>query len=93
MREVDRAFQAGCAERVRDLIGLDTQLVGVLLQGPQDDGGSYAEWHRVERHRHCLEELRRFYKDDRVWSRVKEAMIAEGKITAGKKSAKEVDER
>jgi hypothetical protein len=39
-----------------------------------------------------LEDLRCFYKDHRIWSQVKEAMIADGKIPAGKKSAKEVDE-
>ena len=39
-----------------------------------------------------LEDLRGFYKDHRIWSQVKEAMIAEGKIPAPKKSAKEVDE-
>jgi NAD-dependent dihydropyrimidine dehydrogenase PreA subunit len=27
-----------------------------------------------------LEDLRRFYKEQRMWSRVKEAMVAEGKI-------------
>ncbi len=31
MKEASHAHQALCAERVRDLMGLDTQLVGVLL--------------------------------------------------------------
>ena len=44
---------AQCAERVRDLVGLDTHLVGVLLQGPQDDSGPYGDWQRVESHRYC----------------------------------------
>jgi uncharacterized protein (DUF169 family) len=38
---------------VRDLIGLETQLVGVLLQGPEDDAGPYVDWQRVESHRYC----------------------------------------
>jgi NAD-dependent dihydropyrimidine dehydrogenase PreA subunit len=39
-----------------------------------------------------LEDLRRFYKDQRVWNQVKKSMIAEGKIPAGKNSAKEVED-
>jgi uncharacterized protein (DUF169 family) len=51
----DRGFVSGghCAERVRDLIGLETQLVGVLLQGSDDDATPYADWQRVESHRYC----------------------------------------
>lgn len=40
-----------------------------------------------------LEDLRRFYKDNRVWNQVKKAMIAEGKIPAPGRSAEEVDDR
>ena len=45
--------QAHCAKRVRDVVGLETQLVGVLLQGPDDDPGPYEDWRRVESHRYC----------------------------------------
>lgn len=39
-----------------------------------------------------LEELRRFYKEHQMWKHVKEAMIAEGKITVANRRAKEVDD-
>jgi hypothetical protein len=36
-----------------------------------------------------LEDLRRFYKEHHMWSRIKEAMIAEGKITGDAGRSKE----
>ena len=39
-----------------------------------------------------LEELRRVYKDHRVWSSVKEAMVKDGKIPAEEQGAKEVED-
>ena len=53
MKAEDFASRAHCAKRVRDVVGLDTQLVGVLFQGPEDDAGSYADWQRVKSHRYC----------------------------------------
>jgi len=53
MKNQDSASWAYCAERVRDVVGLETQLVGVLLQGPDDDAGPYEDWQRVESHRYC----------------------------------------
>jgi uncharacterized protein (DUF169 family) len=53
MKNEDLASQAYCAERVREVVGLETQLVGVLFQSPDDDAGPYAEWQRVESHRYC----------------------------------------
>lgn len=53
MNEEGFASRAHCAERVEELVGLDAHLVGVLLQGPDDDPRPYAEWQRVESHRYC----------------------------------------
>lgn len=53
MKDESFASQAHCAERVREVVGLDTQLVGVLLQGPDDDPGPYADWQQVQSHRYC----------------------------------------
>lgn len=53
MKEGPDTSQAFCGEGVRDLIGLDTQLVGALLQDPDDDPSPYAGWTRVESHRYC----------------------------------------
>jgi uncharacterized protein (DUF169 family) len=45
--------QRDCAARIEELIGLETHLVGVLVQGPDDDATPYADWQRVESHRYC----------------------------------------
>lgn len=53
MNDEGLTSQAYCGERLRDVVGLDTQLVGVLLQGPGDDASPYVDWQRVESHRYC----------------------------------------
>jgi len=40
----------------------------------------------------AVKELRRFYKENHVWTYVKDAMIAEGKIAAQEDTAKEVED-
>lgn len=41
------------AARIEEVLGLDTHLVGVLLQAPEDDASRYGDWQRVESHRYC----------------------------------------
>jgi uncharacterized protein (DUF169 family) len=53
MKDEEFASHALCAERVKELVSLDTHLVGVLLQGPDDDPSPYADWQRVQSHRYC----------------------------------------
>lgn len=53
MQDTSPSSRAFCARRIRDLIGLETELVGVVLQGPEDDPRPYEDWQKVESHRYC----------------------------------------
>jgi uncharacterized protein (DUF169 family) len=45
--------QQDCAARIEQLVGLETKLVGVVFQGPDDDFSPYEDWQRVKSHRYC----------------------------------------
>jgi len=48
-----RAGVKHAATRIREILGLETDLVGVLLQGPTDSPTPFANWERVKSHRYC----------------------------------------
>ena len=60
-----RAGVKHAATRIREILGLETDLVGVLLQGPTDSPTPFANWERVKSHRYC-QALMRARKGDRV---------------------------